>query len=146
MVDIVAYRNNDRDGLFALFAEWDKDRVLDRAEFMASLDQVAADPDALILAKLDGRLLGYAQLAPGQHLGAKPYLEVVQLLVAESERGRGVGGLLMRRAEEFAAAKGLGAVELSSRVHRSKAHVFYEGLGYRLRKVSKFYRKELAAD
>lgn len=144
---MVAVRLADRpdpDELFALFRDWDREYPFDRAVFDASLAKLDQKNTRLITAAENGKLVGYAQLTRRVDLGFAEYLEVVQLLVAETERGRGIGKLLMAEAERIAATEGVGIVKLSSRIQRSKAHVFYESLGYELAKVSKFYQKKLA--
>ena len=50
--------------------------------------------------------------------------------VHESQRGKGVGEVMVRHAETLAKAGGAGAMELSSNKGRLAAHRFYERLGY----------------
>jgi hypothetical protein len=49
----------------------------------------------------------------------------------------------MAQAERVARGEGLSVVRLSSQIHRSRAHVFYENLGYEFLKISKYYEKKL---
>jgi GNAT superfamily N-acetyltransferase len=46
-------------------------------------------------------------------------------------------------AEQWARKHGCGAVRLHSNVLRPRAHAFYEGLGYRVTKLQKAFRKYL---
>lgn len=74
----------------------------------------------------------------------EPARAVVGSLVVDSEQqGRGIGRLLMKRAEAWAQEQGLERVWLSSQTKREAAHRFYEKLGYRIRKTSYFLAKEL---
>jgi GrpB-like predicted nucleotidyltransferase (UPF0157 family)/GNAT superfamily N-acetyltransferase len=57
---------------------------------------------------------------------------ITSLVVAESQRGRGLGRRLVAAAEEFAWASGCQRVEVTSGDHRPEAHRFYEHLGYQL--------------
>jgi GNAT superfamily N-acetyltransferase len=142
---VESYREGDLGALFALFAEWgDADVVDDLEAFRLSLEDSLSRGRMSILMAWEGiELLGYLQAAMVRELSIPPYWEVYQLLVSERARGRGVGRALMSRVQELAAKDGAKAIKLSSQVHRSKAHVFYEGLGMEYFKVSKFYRKTL---
>lgn len=143
MVTLALFDPKDADRLFALFRDWEREHQFDRAEFTASLARLAPAATKLVVAKDGDELVGYAQLDRRADLGFPEHYEIVQLLVAEVRRGEGIGTMLMREAERIAAAEDVGIVKLSSRIQRSKAHVFYENLGYELAKVSKFYQKRL---
>lgn len=54
------------------------------------------------------------------------------LIVSDKHRGRGLGKILVARAEAYAKAVGAGTVELISANHRKKTgtHAFYDSLGY----------------
>jgi GNAT superfamily N-acetyltransferase len=67
---------------------------------------VARDETVLVTARLDGRIVGTVQLGldmpPNQpHRG-----DIRKLLVHRAARNRGIGGLLMARAEQEAKARG----------------------------------------
>lgn len=70
------------------------------------------------------------------HLG-----EIAGPVVEESRRGRGVGRLLLARAEQWSQKQGCRAVQLRSNVIRRRAHAFYRRLGYRKIKTSLVFRK-----
>jgi GNAT superfamily N-acetyltransferase len=143
MLRIDEYRDGDFDGFSRIFRCWDAKREVDLDLLKASISEARAAGYRIFLARDDADLVGYIQIGKGVSLGAEPYLEVVQVLVAENRRGGGIGRALMETAEREARAEGLGSVRLNSQVHRSKAHVFYEALGYDFFKISKFYEKNL---
>jgi GNAT superfamily N-acetyltransferase len=58
------------------------------------------------------------------------WLHVSFLWVAEEHRGRGHGTTLLRRAEEYAVARGCANVYLET--HSFQARPFYEKLGYKV--------------
>ena len=53
-----------------------------------------------------------------------------RLMVDEALRGRGIGAVLVRAAEEALAEQGCHMVEVTSHARRTEAHRFYEQLGY----------------
>jgi GNAT superfamily N-acetyltransferase len=55
---------------------------------------------------------------------------VDELVVDESRRGEGIGGMLLERALELAKKGGCRRVELDSAFHRADAHRFYENHGF----------------
>jgi GNAT superfamily N-acetyltransferase len=130
--------------LYALMADWDKSHTFPRGTFDESLKAILElDGNEIVLAFEAERLVGYAQIIVCHHLGFEPSLEVMQLLVAQDRRNGGIGKRLMAYAENRALELGLNKVQLHSQGMRSRAHVFYEGLGYEFTKISKFYEKRL---
>lgn len=57
---------------------------------------------------------------------------ITSLVVASSQRQRGVGRRLVAAGEKFAWAHGCTRIEVTSGDHRPDAHAFYEHLGYHL--------------
>jgi ribosomal protein S18 acetylase RimI-like enzyme len=60
----------------------------------------------------------------------RKYAYVDEVVVAERFRGRGIGRLLMERAEQWAMERGLGEIELNVWEANQSAIGFYEGLSY----------------
>jgi GNAT superfamily N-acetyltransferase len=74
------------------------------------------------------------------HLGA-PSAVVEDVVVDETLRGRGIGGLMMKFAMKVAAECGCYKLTLSSNLKRTEAHAFYMSLGFEQHGLS--FRAEL---
>jgi GNAT superfamily N-acetyltransferase len=93
---------------------------------------------------LDGhRLVGWVHVHEIDRLETPRYAEIGGLVVDAAFRQKGAGKLLMSTAEDWAAASGYPCVKLSSGLHRSDAHKFYERIGYRNIRTSHRFEKLL---
>jgi GNAT superfamily N-acetyltransferase len=97
----------------------------------------------VLVSEYDGSVIAWIHLLAHPSLVADTPAEVAGLVVDESYRGHGVGQSLMAAAEQWAREQGCGSVRLRSNVKRSRAHIFYQRLGYELWKSSHAFRKEL---
>ena len=101
-------------------------------------------PGRAVFVACDGeQIAGYIDLSTEMHLHATPKARIDGLVVSESARGKGVGALLCRHAEEWARQQGLKTMMLTSRSTRERAHAFYERDGYRRTKTSYLFEKDL---
>ncbi len=144
MLTVDRYREGDLAGLCRLMEGWGDDHLFTTPVTEGTVGDIIRNPDYAILVAREGDgMVGYSLTARCHYLGHAPFVEVVQLLTAEGNRSRGVGRSLMERIEEDAKREGIQVVKLSTQVHRSRAQVFYESIGYRYYKISKFYEKWL---
>jgi GNAT superfamily N-acetyltransferase len=90
-----------------------------------------------------GATIGWIVVQGKVSLHAGAFAEITGLVVDEAHRGQGVGDLLLRRVEEWAAEHGYSQVWLRSNVKRNEAHRFYQRRGYELLKTSYTFRKML---
>lgn len=96
---------------------------------------VAADPECGVVGWL--------------HVSAIPLLEVGLraeingLVVADGQRSRGAGWLLLQEAERWARDHKCKSMSVRSNVIRERAHGFYERHGYEHYKTQKAFRKPL---
>ncbi|HEY8834250.1 MAG TPA: GNAT family N-acetyltransferase [Chthoniobacterales bacterium] len=88
-------------------------------------------------------VVGWTHAAEQEILEAGCRCEILGLVVAEGQRGRGVGRRLIEAIEQWARARGLDEVSVRSNIVRIESHPFYEGLGYMRIKTQHAYRKRL---
>jgi len=144
MIRIDNFEEEDFPELCDLMKHWGEDESFSEEIMRTSLSNIINnDGNRILIAKEGNAIAGYAQTCRCVHLGFEPFIEVIQLLVAEDRRSSGVGRLLMKRIEDDAIEENIHIIKLSSQVHRSHAHVFYERLGYSYYKISKFYEKKM---
>jgi GNAT superfamily N-acetyltransferase len=109
------------------------------------IETLLARPDqAIYVACLSGNVIGWIDLAVTYHLAADPRVEIQGLVVSAKVRSRGIGRLLVERAEQWARSRGLTAMLVRSRVTREDAHRFYLREGYTRIKTSAVFTKELS--
>jgi ribosomal protein S18 acetylase RimI-like enzyme len=141
---IVLYSPDYLDGLASLIHQWGIPQICTPKSLAAQIQKISGRPDSRIyIALYKNRVVGYAQTTDKVLLCFDPFVEVEQLLVDEDCRSMGIGSVLMRRIEADALAGGMSMVKLSSQVHRTRAHLFYERMGYEFFKISKFYEKKI---
>jgi GNAT superfamily N-acetyltransferase len=104
----------------------------DLAPYKRALREIEAGDGTLLVAELDGVVVGVCQLIVFRHLQARGgrCAEIESVHVHPDQRGTGVGGALMRDAVERARALGCYRVQLTSNAARQDAHRFYERLGF----------------
>jgi GNAT superfamily N-acetyltransferase len=83
----------------------------------------------VLIAELDGRVVGMAHLAPSTAANAPHRAEVQRVAVAADARGTGVGRELMEAVEEIGRARDLSLLWLTTH-EGSDACAFYEAAGY----------------
>jgi len=92
----------------------------------------ATEGDHVLVAELDGRVVGTCQLVTFRHLQHRGgrCAEIESMHVSPDLRGKGVGGVLLEAAVEVARAAGCYRVQLTSNAARPDAHRFYERHGF----------------
>ncbi|MBI1985635.1 MAG: GNAT family N-acetyltransferase [Rhodospirillales bacterium] len=105
------------------------------------------DPDHGLFVAVDdaGAVIGFIHVLARRTLHVEAAAQVVAMAVAKTHRRRGIGTLLLARAEAWAADQGLAAVMLYSRDGRDDAHGFYATAGYRPAVGLSRYDKPLAS-
>ncbi len=99
----------------------------------AAFDRMSAQSgNRILLAELDGRIIGCLQLTIIHGLSRRgaPRAQVEALRVDEAARSRGIGTAMMRHAMMLARAEGADLMQLTTQTIRTDAQRFYARLGF----------------
>jgi GNAT superfamily N-acetyltransferase len=108
------------------------------------LSRILARADQrFLVAEAEGRTVAWLHAAIAEFVETGRFVLIAGLVVAESHRRRGIGRLLMERAEEWATEQGCPVVRLWSSSSRTRAHQFYERVGYTIIKTQYSFGKPL---
>jgi ribosomal protein S18 acetylase RimI-like enzyme len=99
------------------------------------LATIAGDDAALYVAQEEGRILGLIHVVVREApdipiLVPRRYAVIENIVVSPAHRRRGIGRVLMERAQQWAARQGLTWVELNVWEFNEGAMAFYRELGY----------------
>lgn len=114
------------------------DEVGDRLQTMDAAGQT------VLVAEQGGRLIGCLSTSTMTVLHRPaPVGRISMMVVDEQMRGQGVGAKLVAAAERLLAGRGCQLVEVTSNLKRTRAHHFYETLGYE--RTSARFAKDVSA-
>ena len=89
-------------------------------------------------------VVGWIHGAEHELLEVELHCEIWGLVVADGQRGQGVGRRLVEAVEQWARSRGLAGISVRSNTIRPESHPFYERLGFTRYKTQHAYRKGLA--
>jgi GNAT superfamily N-acetyltransferase len=98
---------------------------------------------SVFVAERNGEVVGWTHGAEQEMLELGCRCEIWGLVVAENERGRGIGRRLVEAVEKWARDRGLENMSVRSNIVRPESHPFYERIGYTRHKTQHAYRKQL---
>jgi GNAT superfamily N-acetyltransferase len=109
-----------------------KEDPADLAPYAAALAEITGGAGDVLVAEVEGEVVGVCQLIVFRHLQSKGALcaEVESVHVHPDWRGQGIGRVLMLAVIEQARALGCYRVQLTSNHARPDAHRFYAALGF----------------
>jgi len=115
------------------------------ATLAARLADLLARPDEhrIWVARAGGKPIAWLHAFVARYLVDDPYAEIGGLVVAEGERGHGVGALLLSAVDDWARLRGFDRVGVHSNVLRADAHRFYERAGFVLEKRQGVFTRKL---
>jgi GNAT superfamily N-acetyltransferase len=86
-----------------------------------------------LVAEQAGQVVGFLDMEYRSWLNFKtPQAWIPDMIVADGARGRGIGGALLRHAEELARSRNCWSMALESANWREAAHAFYQAHGWNL--------------
>jgi ribosomal protein S18 acetylase RimI-like enzyme len=101
--------------------------------------------DAVLVAEAESGVVGWVHGAEQELLESGRRCEILGLVVDPAFRNQGVGRVLVRAVEQWAANRGLDQMTVRSNVVRAESHLFYQRLGYIRTKTQHAYWKDLSA-
>lgn len=113
------------------------------SDIVARLERAASERSAVVVADLDGEVIGFVAVHVLPRFEHDDHLaRVLALVVDPGARERGIGGQLMTEAERIARDAGAAFIEVTAGHHRPDARRLYESLGYDA-SVTAYLRKRL---
>lgn len=110
-----------------------RESLSDLTPYIDAFRTITADPNHLLaVMERDGAVIGTQHLTflPGLSYKGATRLQIEEVRIASSERGNGLGTLLIEWAIERARERGCFLVQLTSNAARIDAHRFYLRLGF----------------
>jgi GNAT superfamily N-acetyltransferase len=105
---------------------------------------LGSNAHAVFVAEINGQIVGWTEAAEVEILVAARRCELEGLVVADGQRGHGVGRKLVEAVEQWSRSRGLDQISLRSNVVRPESHSFYERIGYERFKTQHAYRKRIS--
>lgn len=119
------------------------DWCYDEALLIAEYHDDAYEPSSVIVAEMDGEVVGKIELFVGRKAKYRRFGMIRRFVVREDMRASGIGRALLEAATEHARASGCTFIELSVDVTNPAAHAFYQREGYVEDRVEIMMRKPL---
>jgi GNAT superfamily N-acetyltransferase len=93
-----------------------------------NLQRILQHPDHVVyLAWIEGELAGYIHVCKMLRVTSEPFLEIIGLVVDNTQRRQGVGKLLVEKCRERQAVP---TMRVRTNVKRNDAIAFYESIGF----------------
>jgi len=86
---------------------------------------------------------GWIHAAEQEILEVDRFCEIWCLVVADGQRGKGIGRGLIDAVDQWALGRGLNTILVRSNIVRPESHPFYERVGFARYKTQHAYRKHL---
>jgi GNAT superfamily N-acetyltransferase len=86
--------------------------------------------EKVFVAEVNEIVAGYIHAEKYQTLYFEPMINILGLAVSSEFRRRGIGRMLLKRAERWANEVGIHKIRLNSGASRKETHSFYRAMGY----------------
>ncbi|MFR5889090.1 MAG: N-acetyltransferase family protein [Oscillospiraceae bacterium] len=86
--------------------------------------------EKVFVAEVNEVVAGYIHAEKYQTLYFEPMINILGLAVSSEFRRRGIGRMLLKRAERWANEVGIHKIRLNSGASRKETHSFYRAMGY----------------
>ena len=96
--------------------------------------------EKVFVAEVNEIVAGYIHAEKYQTLYFEPMINILGLAVSSEFRRRGIGRMLLKRAERWANEVGIHKIRLNSGASRKETHSFYRAMGYNNEKGQKIGR------
>ncbi len=91
----------------------------------------------------EGKVTGFLQVVLNERLTSETCGEIVNLVVEEKERGKGIGTALIEVAVNWVKDKGCDKLRIRCNTIRTDTHNFYKHLGFKEKKTQKIFDKDI---
>ncbi len=117
-------------------------------EVEARLRAIADSPRhrAIVACRDDESVVGWIHVLISLRVASRTFGELGGFVVDEQFRGRGIGILLLRAAEEWVKNEGVDILRVRSRSNRTDSHAFFQRAGFALTKDQKVFDKPIRPD
>jgi len=112
-------------------------QVRDRLSLLDDLERT------LLVAEVEGGLVGFVDVHVQRVVEADPYAEVGGLVVKAGRRGEGLGTAMLAAAAEWGRGRGLTVMWIRANLTREGMHDFYPAVGCRRVKDQRVYEYPL---
>lgn len=117
---------------------------LPRHTIISNIQSIHESPDNIsYVAIIDNEVVGWMHVFYTVRIESMPFCEIAGLVVDEEYRGKGIGKLLVDRANAWCALKQCTKLKVRSNVTRKEAHKFYEMLGFTKVKKQAIFEREV---
>jgi GNAT superfamily N-acetyltransferase len=134
------YKNDDLETLQKLMSELGYWVELD--ELKSNATEISKKGGSIVVAEINNDIVGCVCIVVDVRLAEGPYAEIVNLIVTEKIRGKGIGKALIKEAENWASTR-VSKIKVRAKEIRKDAHAFYISQGFKYTKTQKVFIKNM---
>lgn len=104
---------------------------------------LGSEHDCVFVALENDRILGWVHGFYARRVESDAFVEMGGLVVDEHARKKGIGKILVEKVGEWAESKGCAKLRVRCNAVRKETHVFYQNIGFELKKDQKIFDRQL---